>query len=152
MTDLAQEIQVIVENILKGIGMTEITLTVTLKDNNVLHVDINTSDSALLIGYHGETLRALQFLVKAIARKSIEEEFSLSLDVEGYKEKYEEKLIEIAKAKAERVLSEDIRETLFPMNSYHRRMVHLYLAENFPDILTESIGEDPNRRIILKKK
>jgi len=124
------------------------------QEDGVIQINIETEESPLLIGKHGVGLASLQQLLNLILRGKAEEGMAprVRIDVGGYMAQFEERILDLAKRKAERVLEEDIRETLHPMNSYHRRMVHMYLLDAYPEILTESIGAEPNRRIILKRK
>lgn len=146
------ELKNITTELLEFLGVEVSNLEVTETEKHTYKIQIESDQAPLLIGKHGDTLMALQHLVKAMIKKKTDEEVILIMDVGNYREQYESKILLMAKQKAEKVLEEDVRETLFPMNSYHRRIVHTYIISEFPAIETDSIGEEPNRRIVLRKK
>lgn len=148
---LVIELKQITEELLSHLDI-EVSIEVSEIDKNTYKIQLESDDAPLIIGKHGDTLMAIQHLIKAMIKKKSEEEIILTLDVGNYREQYESKIILMAKQKAEKVIQEDVKETLFPMNSYHRRVVHTYIVSNFPGIETDSIGEEPNRRIVLKKR
>lgn len=150
----SKELTKTTEELIRFLGITVPEVTTNEKEQNTYAVQIDSTDAPLLIGKHGETLMALQHITKAIVKKQLpqDEDFVLIMDVGSYRKQHEDKIIQMADTKARKVLAEDVKETLFPMNSYHRRIVHTYIATNFPDIETGSIGEEPNRRITLKKR
>ncbi|MFN7160527.1 MAG: protein jag [Candidatus Gracilibacteria bacterium] len=150
--NLAVELTTITKELLEFLGIDTSSLEVSETEKNTYKIQIESDDAPLLIGKHGDTLMALQHLVKAMVKKKNDDEIILIMDVGNYREQYESKILLMAKQKAEKVMQEDVRETLFPMNSYHRRVVHTYIVSEFPGIETDSIGEEPNRRITLKKK
>jgi spoIIIJ-associated protein len=84
-------------------------------------------------------------------KKKITEEFYIDLDVNDYKKKKIEYLKEMAKSGADEVSLTKIEKQLAPMPAYERRIVHLELL-NRNDVIGESIGEDPSRRIVIKPK
>jgi spoIIIJ-associated protein len=116
---------------------------------------ISSADSALLIGWRGGSLAALEYLVRLLLVRELEKTGELlpeiHLDVEGYKEHQMEELTELAKKTAARVFETKAAEVLRPMNAFERRIIHVALAEEV-GIVTESIGVDPNRRIVIKPK
>lgn len=144
LTSLAQEL-------LDHMGIRS-EVTAIQRENGAYDLDIQSDDAPLLIGHHGQVLTSLQVLLSLIARNKTGELLRIRVNVGNYREQLEERIIELVDKKAHRVLAEDIRETLYPMNSYLRRVVHLYIVEKYPDIATDSIGDEPNRRIIMMKK
>ncbi len=117
----------------------------------VVIFNLKTPDSGILIGNHGANLSALQYLTRVLVHKQIPEIVHFIVDVEGYKKSREEFLRELARQAAARV--RDTKETLLlkPMASYERRVVHAEISK-LPDIATESVGEEPERRIVIKPK
>jgi spoIIIJ-associated protein len=113
--------------------------------------DIEGDDSGLLIGRKGETLRALQFLVKSMVSKRIGARTNLMIDVEGYMERRYNSLTNLAHRVAQRVLRSKRSVILDPMPSDERRIVHLALSEH-SQITTESTGTGNNRRIEIRLK
>ncbi len=115
-------------------------------------VDIKAQEPQILIGERGETLIELQHLLKLILRRKIGavgEPFYVDLDINDYKKKKIEYLKEAAKSAADEVAQTKKEKILPPMSPYERRIVHLELAER-SDVVSESIGEEPERRIMIK--
>lgn len=114
---------------------------------------IKTSDSGVLIGNNGESLRALNHLVKKIVEKKLsgEDKLQFLLDVNGYHEKKMETLKNQAKILAERARMFKSNVEMSPMNAYERMIIHATFS-NDNDIETESEGEGKMRRVVLKYK
>ncbi len=115
---------------------------------------IKTYEGALLIGENGQNLLALNHIVKKIADKisgeeKKEEKILFSLDVNDYQAKKIEDLKNLARLNAQRVRYFKKEITMNPMTSFERRVIHAVLTE-LPDITTESTGEEPNRRVVIK--
>jgi spoIIIJ-associated protein len=111
---------------------------------------IELEDPGNLIGPRGEGIRSLQHLVRLILiRKEID--LPVVIDIDGYRAKKEEQLKELAEQKAEQVRTSGRLAVLSPMSSYERRVVHMALRD-VEDLITESLGEGQNRRVMIKKK
>ena len=114
---------------------------------------IRTKEAGLLIGEDGQNLFALNHLLKRIAenefRKNNLGKIQFLLDINGYQAKKIEELKNIARINAQRVRYFKKEISLDPMNSYERRIIHSVLTE-YPDIMTESSGEEPNRRVVIR--
>lgn len=122
----------------------------------VVAISIQTFDNArFLIGKNGQNLRALEHILKTMLLKPTRpgggenKEGTIILDVNDYKKSRTAHLVDIAKQAVARVRNSQKAEALFPMSAYERRIVHMELAA-CPDIITESIGSDPQRRVIIK--
>src|SRR5579872_1466710 len=113
--------------------------------------NISSPDSNLLIGQHGANLYSLQILAHAVALKRFGLAERFSIDVDDYRRKREWFLRETAKKALEQVKRSHKPVMLEPMPAYERRVVHAYLSEDF-SVETESIGNEPQRRIIIKPK
>lgn len=113
--------------------------------------NLKTPDSGILIGQHGANLGALQYLARILVHKRMPESAHFIVDVEGYKKSREEFLRELARQAAARVRETKENLLLKPMAAYERRVVHAEISK-LPDIVTESIGEEPERRILIKPK
>ncbi|MBI2674362.1 MAG: hypothetical protein HYX22_01325 [Candidatus Yanofskybacteria bacterium] len=112
-------------------------------------VAIQTLDDArFLIGKSGQNLQALEHILRAMLVKN-GKEGTIILDVNDYKKSRATYLIDVAKQTVARVRNTQKAEALFPMSAYERRIVHMELAA-YPDIATESIGAEPQRRVIVK--
>ncbi|MDP6402673.1 MAG: RNA-binding cell elongation regulator Jag/EloR [SAR202 cluster bacterium] len=110
--------------------------------------DIEGEDSGLLIGRRGETLRALQFLVKVIVGRRMQTKANLSVDVEGYQERRYQALRNLAQRVGQRVVSSGRSVTLEPMPPDERRIVHMTLAE-YSGVTSESMGDGDSRQVVV---
>lgn len=125
-------------------------LSVEIIDNGC-NINVETEISGLLIGRHGETLEALQHLMRIILAKEQEEFLPVSLDISGYRAARMLELQEMAKNLAEKVLVSGKPEILPPMSASERRQVHL-LIEGIDGVESFSEGEEPYRRIVIRPK
>jgi spoIIIJ-associated protein len=116
-----------------------------IEDETII-LDFEIEDAENLVG---ETLFEIQHLLKAILKKKTKENFYLDLDINDYKKKKIKYLQELAKSVADEVALTKQEKILDPMPAYERRIIHLILAER-PDVTTESIGKEPNRRVVIK--
>ena len=120
------------------------------KEHKLHHIfSIHTKDSALLIGNNGETLQALNYLIKKIFQRNSEEDTKFLIDVNGYQEKKIEQLEKQAELSADRVRAFKREVELEPTNAYERMIIHA-LFTNDPHIETFSVGEGRFRRVVLK--
>lgn len=117
--------------------------------DSTIPINIKTENPQILIGEQGKTLAEIQHLLKTILRKKIDEVFFIDLDVENYKKKKNEYLKELANNLANEVSLTKKEKELPPMPAHERRIIHLELAGR-SDITTESVGKEPERRIIIK--
>jgi len=115
-------------------------------EGETLILDFEIKDTENLLG---ETILEIQHLLKAILKKKTKENFYLDLDINDYKKKKIKYLEELAKSVADEVALTKKEKILDPMPAYERRIIHLILAER-SDITTESIGKEPNRRVVIK--
>lgn len=105
----------------------------------------------LLIGKHGRTLEALQFILSIVANKNAEIKKRVSLDIEDYKKRRVEDLEALAFRFANKAVSENAPVVLKPMKASERRIIHLALKDH-SEVVTESEGEEPSRRVIIFPK
>jgi spoIIIJ-associated protein len=115
-----------------------------------LILEVSGDDLGLLIGWRGETLRALQTALNLMMGDDESENLSrrLIVDVERYRARREEQVRELAQRLADRVKASGERYTLDPMHAYERRIIHLTL-QNDPGVRTESSGHEPARRVVI---
>jgi spoIIIJ-associated protein len=108
----------------------------------------------MLIGRGGSTLHSLETLAHAVVSKKLSgaEPLYFSLDVDDYKRKREWYLKETAKGAVDQIKRTGRALALEPMPNYERRFVHAYLQEHHPDVYTESVGEEPRRKIVIRPK
>lgn len=116
-----------------------------------IHVDIRGSDLSILIGRRSETLSAFQYIAALIIGKQAQQFIQLTVDVEGYRDRREKQLIQMAKRMAEQVTKSGRRQTLEPMPAAERRIIHIALREH-PAVRTESTGEEPYRKVMILPK
>src|SRR5881396_7688 len=111
-------------------------------------VEVLGPDLGALIGRGGENLVALQQITSAITSRRVGRTVHIPVDIEGYRRRREEQLREIARRVASRVRATGQAVTLEPMLAYERRIVHLAVQDT-PGVKTESVGVDPNRRVVI---
>lgn len=144
-----ENVKTFMEEILKELP--ENTTYKIHKDKTGLNVEILNENLGFLIGYRGETLYAFQNILSAIAGKEIDKKVRVILDIEGYKAKREKTLEELAEKVAKTVIRTRKPVKLEPMQAYERKIIHSKLQQN-DKVQTESIGEEPNRRIVISLK
>src|SRR5215211_776416 len=116
-----------------------------------VHVDIRGNDLSILIGRRSETLNAFQYIASLIVGKEVQDWVQLVIDVERYRERREKQLIQMAKRMADQVAKSGRRQTLEPMPSAERRIIHIALRDH-PAVKTESTGEEPHRKVTIVPK
>ena len=135
--------------IVKGIGLEAKIETKTRDD--MLMFNIIAPESPILIGKNGRTIDAIQNLSQAMITKELGSYYRFIVDANDYKQKRKARLEKLAKYTAKDVAKSKIEVKLEPMNSYERRIIHNILT-NSKDVKTESIGEEPNRCVVIKPK
>lgn len=148
-------IQTTLARLLQELGLRQSAIAVR-EEGDITRVDIDSPDASRIIGWHGETLNAVQHLLKSIIRtaEKLDRTPFILVDVDGYRTIQEDKVKRIAEQKADFVRRTGNRIALSPMSAYFRRIVHLYVASHpqLQDLTTESIGEGDYRQIVLKLK
>ena len=122
--------------------------------NEHMYVDIlgdDEDDMALLIGRHGATLDAIQELTRMVVGRRLDERCRIMVDVEDYRKRREERIIERALQSAHRVLETGQEQVLDPMNPYERKLVHDAVAD-LGGLETSSQGEEPNRSVVIRRR
>lgn len=119
--------------------------------DSLLHVvSVHSADDlGMLIGKNGQNIKALEHLFRVIVFKKLPENSNFIIDINDYRKSRANYVVEQAKTAVVRVKNTKRAEALLPMSSYERRLVHMELAAH-PDIVTESIGEEPQRRVVIK--
>jgi spoIIIJ-associated protein len=116
-----------------------------------VRVEIHGNDLSILIGRQAETLNALQYIASLIVAKEMGQPVTLVLDVEGYRQRREQQIRQLARRMAEQAINTQRRQVLEPMPANERRIIHIELRDN-PLVSTESIGEDPHRKVTINPK
>ena len=117
-------------------------------DDGSMVFEIEGQDAGLLIGRRGETLQALQFLVRMVTSRQLGRKAYVVIDIEDYRERRIQMLRRLARRTAGRVASSGREDSLEPMSPAERRIVHMSLAGH-PDVRTESEGEGNQRRVVI---
>ena len=121
------------------------------EEEDVINVNLNTEDAALVIGYHGDTLDSLQVILSLMISKKLGEFKRVSLEVADYKKNREEWLTNLAYQTKERVLAENKEIYLPDLKPWERRIVHVLLAED-SEVISESVGEGKDRVLVIKPR
>ncbi|MBI4927074.1 MAG: Jag N-terminal domain-containing protein [Anaerolineae bacterium] len=120
-------------------------------DEDTVVVNIEGDDLSILIGRLSETLNALQYITSLIVGKRLNRWVPLVIDVQGYRARRERQLRVLARRMAEQASHTGKRQVLEPMPANERRVIHLELRDH-PQVSTESIGDDPNRKVTIVPK
>lgn len=129
----------------------EVEATISCEEReNELNFSINGENVGKLIGYRGDTLNAIQYLLSSL-KESGEGRIRVYLDISGYKLKREETLVELANKMADKAEEIERNVHLDPMNAYERRVIHTALQER-ELVETESTGEGDKRHVVIKFK
>ena len=137
------------KSLLKNMGL-EVEIEVRM-NNNVPTYRLYSNNDALIIGKDGKNLKALTVIVNQILQKEIEQPYKFLLDVSDYQKRSDKHIENLAKKIAKEVKETKIEVKMDRMNSYQRRIVHNVLSNN-KYVYTESIGEEPNRCVVIKPK
>ncbi|PIP22605.1 MAG: hypothetical protein COZ91_02155 [Candidatus Nealsonbacteria bacterium CG_4_8_14_3_um_filter_39_7] len=121
------------------------------QDGLTLPVNLECEESQILIGEGGQTLFEIQHILRSMLRKKISEPFFLDIDISNYKKKKCDQLKETARRMADEVSLYRTEKEMASMSAYERRIIHMELADR-SDVVTDSIGEGLERRIIVKPK
>ena len=131
----------------------KIAVTIERRDvEGAVLFQIQGESLGILIGKHGQTLDALQYLTNLAANQGLaEERLRILLDVEHYRDRREETLKSLGRRLAEKVRRTGARIVLEPMNRHERKIIHLALQEN-DHILTYSAGDEPFRKVVIEPR
>ncbi len=114
-------------------------------------IDINGPDLGILIGRHSEILNAMQYLVNLMVSKQVEHWVQVVIDVEGYRARRERQLRQLAQRMADQAMKAGRRQNLEPMPASDRRIIHIELKDH-PGVITQSVGEEPTRKVTIIPK
>ena len=121
------------------------------EDRRPIMVDIRGSDLGVLIGRRSETLAAFQYIASLMVGKGTDQFVHLIVDVEGHRDRRERQLRQLAQRMAEQVIKSGRKLTLEPMPASERRVIHMELRDH-PAVTTESVGEEPHRKVTILLK
>lgn len=134
-------------SILDNLGCKELKLEMKI-ERKVVIIRITGDDLGFIIGKRGETIYSIQHLTALAANRGGSEYVRFIIDCGDYRERRANQLKEMAKQVAQECIKENKSVSLDPMNSYERRMIHTVISQ-IDGVYTKSVGEDPNRRIII---
>ncbi len=141
-----------IRRVAEDMGLDQVSVQTKEGTNDDTIICVDGDNAGLLIGHHGETLDALQYLSNLAANRRVsgdkQDYVKITLDVEGYREKREAALRALARRKAEKVLREKRSVMLEPMNPYERRIIHSEV-QGIEGVSTNSIGVENNRRVVI---
>ena len=144
-----KNIKIFMDELIKNLP--EDTTYEVIKRSEAIFVNISSDNLGFLIGYRGETLYAFQNVLSAIAGKGIDNKVRVILDIQGYKEKRQKTLEDLAQKVASTVIRTKKSVTLEPMQAFERKIIHSKLQGN-NKVETMSVGEEPHRRIVISLK
>lgn len=141
-----------INTLISDLGLTDIETELLRCEDGTRRVSIKGENASLLIGHHGDTMDALQYLANlATSQKGPNGERDRSrvtVDIEGYRAKREQTLRHLARRMANKALARGSKVTLEPMTPYERRIIHSEV-QSIEGVTTQSIGTDSNRRIVI---
>ena len=154
-TDLkltAKELKAAEVAVEKLFALLEITGTFELAQNeDTLDIVMDTKDSGMVIGYHGEGLESLQLILSLIIAKKLGKFIRVSIEVDGYKKNRTEYLERLAQQMKERALEENSEQVAESLKSWERRIVHMLLQDD-EEVVSESAGTGRERVLIIKPR
>lgn len=128
-----------------------ISYTIEPKDDTTIYIELKGEEINYLVGYRAETLNAIQNILSAISRKEITNSARVIVNIDGYREKREIVLKELAEKLEKTVVRTRKSITLEPMSSYERKIIHSKLQDS-SKVKTYSIGNEPHRRLVIALK
>jgi len=144
-----KEVEQLIE---KVFSLLEIEGTFTLEEQeDILEVMMETKDTGIVIGYHGEVLESLQLILSLAIAKKLGRFVRVSIEVDGYKKNRTEYLHNLALQVKEKALAENKEQVLSSLKSWERRIIHLYL-QNDEQVTSESEGEGKDRVLVVKPR
>lgn len=146
---MERKIKNTIEKILKVLGV-EGGFTLSL-ENDEINVVLETKDTGIVIGYHGEVLEALQLVLSIAVSRKIDQFVRVIIEVGDYRKNRSEWLENLAARAKEQALLEKKEVSLPSLRSWERRIVHIFLQED-KEVMSESVGEGRDRTLIIKPR
>ncbi len=129
-----------------------ISATSSLEEKDgVLVVTLETEESGIVIGYHGEGLEALQLIISLLVAKKLDRFVRISLEVGDYRKNREEYLRQLAVKMKEKAIQQQTEQEISSLKAWERRVIHLFLQDD-PHVSSESMGEGRERVLVIKPK
>lgn len=149
MADNLKKIEKITKDLIEKLGVSA-KISISQTEEKSYRIDLDGEDLGVLIGYHGETLSALQLILGLMVYKNLGEWVRVLVNVGDYREMREQKLTELAHRAADKVRFLQAPITLPPMSSFERRLVHTALSGRSNEVMTESVGGGSERRVVVR--
>lgn len=146
----AEMVKDILQHVLEGMGDEAEVVVRSASDGQVV-LDLVGGETAVLVGKHGQTINALQYLVGIIVNRRLSEQVRIVLDAEGYRNRREETLRSQALYLASKVKESGQEAVLEPLQAHERRIVHLALVDD-PDVETYSEGDGSERHVVISPR
>lgn len=144
--EAAAKAKAFLQDVLRNMGIEVMIEKMIKSDKIILH--LHGKNLGILIGKHGQTLDALQYLTNLTTNQGEETRHFIMMDVENYRQRREETLKQLAVRLAGRVKRSGEKVVLEPMNGYERKIIHVAL-QNEAHVRTESEGQDPYRHVVI---
>lgn len=146
-----KQIRKLISEFLVHLGLDFTDVEVEMLRENEYHCNVVSESPNLMIGRHGDHLKALQKVITVVLHKQFGEELQVHIDVDNYRKRQEENVLIITKQKIEEVRQSGVQSALPPMSPYFRRVVHMFVRDGeFTDIATESMGQGNYRQVVIK--
>ena len=147
LTDICDFLKDYLKKLTKDMGI-EVNFESKIREKTI-EITMISDNNPILIGRNGQTLKALECILMQVVNKETSKHLRVVLDVEGYKEKQIKRLERLAINLAKECVRTKTDVHMDSMNAYERRIVHNKLTD-FKGVKTESIGEEPNRHLVIK--
>jgi spoIIIJ-associated protein len=121
------------------------------EDNGFYVVEVTGEDIGYLIGFKGSVINSFQSFLYLVGRRKFGEEFSVQVDVNGYREKRIESLKNITAQVAQKIDTGQSEYKFGRLTPYERRIIHSEITENYPNLVSYSVGEGSDRRLVVAK-
>lgn len=145
--NIIAETEIFLKNVATNMGV-DVSI-VTEQNNNHVTFNLSGEKIAILIGKRGKTLNALQYLTQLVLNKNGRQYHSVTVDAEGYRQRRNETLVDLAHKMADKAKRLNRKVALEPMPAYERKIIHSTLQES-SDVSTYSDGVEPHRYIVIK--
>ncbi len=146
---MEEKVQKIIEELLEKIGVTATVAVEALEDSYQVRLD--GEENALLIGKHGNTLTSIELIATLILAKEIGEFKRITIEIGDYRREREDYLKDLAGRLKDDVISSGYEKTVRGLKPWERRLIHMHLSED-SEVITESMGDDRDRVLVIKKK
>ncbi len=144
-----EETEEFLRNVAKNMGV-EVKVHTKIEDNRVTY-QLTGEKIAILIGKRGKTLNSLQYLTQLVLNKNGRQFHSVTVDAEGYRERREETLVDLAQKMSDKAIRINRKVALEPMPAYERKIIHSALQDS-ATVTTYSDGVEPHRHIVISPK